>query len=79
MNKEARDLLLLHQFVAKLPKPIMKQLWASWVVKSFETVVMHLRLLKGGSSGSADRASVQSQLTLKGELGGEAVDITVGV
>ena len=39
MNKEAKDPLLLCQFVAGLPEPIMKQLRASGEVKTIEAAV----------------------------------------
>ena len=45
MNKEARDPLLLHQFVAGLPEPIIKQLRASGEVKTLDTAITCSRLL----------------------------------
>ena len=45
MSKEARDPLLLHQFVAGLPEPITKQLRASGEVKTLEAAVTHAQLL----------------------------------
>ena len=45
MNKEARDPLLLHQFVTGLLKPIMKQLRASGEVKMLEAAITRSRLL----------------------------------
>ena len=45
MNREARDPLLLHQFVSGLPKPIMKQLRASGEVKTLEAAITHSRKL----------------------------------
>ena len=42
MNKEAKDPLLLHQFVAGLPEPIMKQLRASGEVKMLEAILYTL-------------------------------------
>jgi len=45
MNKEARDPLLLHQFVAGLPEPIMKQVRASGEVKTLEAAITRSQLL----------------------------------
>ena len=45
MNKEARDPLLLHQFVSGLPEPIMKQLRASGEVTTLEAAITRSRLL----------------------------------
>ena len=45
MNKEEKDPLLFHQFVADLPEPIMKQLRASGEVKMLEAAVTRSRLL----------------------------------
>jgi len=45
MNKEVKDPLLLHQFVAGLPEPITKQLRASGEVKTLEAAVTCSRLL----------------------------------
>ena len=45
INKEAKDSLLLHQFVAGLPELITKQLRASGEVKTLEGVVTRARLL----------------------------------
>jgi len=45
MNKEAKDSLLLHQFVAGLPELITKQLRASGGVKTLESAVTRARLL----------------------------------
>jgi len=45
MNKEAKDSLLLHQFVAGLPELITKQLRVSGEVKTLEGAVTHARLL----------------------------------
>ena len=45
MNKEAKDALLLHQFVAGLPELITKQLRASGEVKTLEGAVTRARLL----------------------------------
>ena len=45
MNKEVKDPLLLHQFVAGLPEPIMKQPRASAEVKTLEAAVTRSRLL----------------------------------
>ena len=52
MNKKARDPLLLHQFVAGLLEPIMKQLRASGEVKTLEAAITHSRLLKNINSQS---------------------------
>ena len=45
MNKEARDHLLLHQFMSGLPEPIMKQLRASGEVKTLEAAITCSQLL----------------------------------
>ena len=45
MEKEARDPLLLHQFLAELPDGIRRQLRASGEVKTLEAAMEHVRLL----------------------------------
>ena len=45
LNKEAKDPLLLHQFVAGLPEAITRQLRASGEVKTLEAAVTRARLL----------------------------------
>ena len=45
LNKEAKDLLLLHHFVAGLPEAITRQLRVSGEVKTLEAAVTHARLL----------------------------------
>jgi len=42
MNKEAKDSLLLHQFVTGLPELITKQLWASSEVKHLKEQLLML-------------------------------------
>ena len=67
MNKEVRDPLLLHQFVAGLPEPIMKQLRASGEVKTLEAAITRFRLLMtiDSQSVSAVKEVSKEHLELK--------------
>ena len=52
MEKEARDPLLLHQFLAGLPDGITRKLKASGEVKTLEAAMAHAKLLMSIDSQS---------------------------